>query len=146
MIANNTYLWIKAVHVIAVISWMAAMLYLPRLFIYHCRTRKDFSQSKTFKLMERRLLCYIMNPAMVIAWITGLWIAWKIYDFRGGWLHLKFIVVILLSAFHGFLMRATRHFAQNRNQLSEKSWRILNEVPTALIIIAVIAVIIKIPD
>lgn len=96
--------------------------------------------------MERRLLCYIMNPAMVIAWITGLWIAWKIYDFRGGWLHLKFIVVILLSAFHGFLMRATRHFAQNRNQLSEKSWRILNEVPTALIIIAVIAVIIKIPD
>lgn len=143
---GNAYLWIKAVHVIAVICWMAGMLYLPRLFIYHCAAKEDFSQSETFKLMERRLLRYIINPAMIVAWITGLWIAWEIYGFRGGWLHLKFAAVILLSAFHGFLVRATRHFAEDRNHLSGKTWRILNEVPTVLMIVAVIAVIVKIPD
>lgn len=143
---NNAYLWIKAVHVIAVISWMAGLLYLPRLFVYHCAAKEDLSQNRIFKLMEQRLLLYIINPAMLLTWLTGFWISWKIYDFSGGWLHLKFIVAILLSAFHGFLAQATYYFAMDKNCLSEKSWRILNEVPTALMIVAVIAVIVKIPD
>lgn len=139
------YPWIKAVHVIAVICWMAGMLYLPRLFVYHCQAERDSVLSDTFKGMERRLLRYIINPAMIIAWITGLWIAWEIYRFQGGWLHLKLTCVILLSAFHGFLVRSTRHFAEDRNHLQERTWRFLNEVPTVLMIVAVIAVIVRIP-
>lgn len=140
-----TELWIKAIHVIAIISWMAGMLYLPRLFVYHCHAEIGSKQSETFKIMERRLLRYIINPAMVVAWITGLWLAWKLYQFHGGWLHLKLAAVVLLSGFHGVLARGTRFFAEDRNKWSEKIWRILNEVPTLLMIIAVIAVIVKIP-
>jgi len=144
--SDSAYLWIKAVHVVAIISWMAGMLYLPRLFVYHCSAKEDSVQSETFKIMERRLLRYIINPGMVVAWITGLWMALEIYHFQGGWLHFKLGVVVLLSAFHGFLARATRHFAEDNNRFSEKVWRILNEVPTLLMIVAVIAVIVKIPD
>jgi len=143
--SGSTYLWIKAVHVVAVISWMAGMLYLPRLFVYHCAAKKDSVQSETFKIMERSLLRYIINPGMVATWVTGLWMAWEIYHFHGGWLHLKLGAVLLLSAFHGFLARAARHFAGDHKRFSEKTWRILNEVPTLLMIVAVVAVIIKIP-
>lgn len=142
----ESYLWIKAMHVIAVICWMVGMLYLPRLFVYHCRALKDAACSELFKIMERRLLRYIINPAMVAAWITGLWMAWEIYHFQGGWLHLKLAAVMLLSGFHGFLARSTRQFAENRNRFSEKNWRVLNEVPTVLMIVAIIAVIVKIPS
>jgi len=137
--------WIKALHIIAVIGWMAGMLYLPRLFVYHCQAQTGSDQAQTFKIMERRLLRIIINPAMIIVWITGLWMAWKLFGFRGGWLHLKIMVVVLLSAFHGFLAGSTRRFAEDRNKLSQKSWRILNEVPTLLMIIAVVAVVVKIP-
>jgi len=137
--------WIKAVHVIAVIAWMAGMLYLPRLFVYHCQAETGSVQAQTFKIMERRLLRAIINPSMIVVWITGLWMAWKIFGFHGGWLHLKIMVVVLMSAFHGFLASSTRRFACNCNQLSQKTWRILNEVPTLLMIIAVIAVVVKIP-
>jgi len=137
--------WIKAVHVIAVISWMAGMLYLPRLFVYHCQAEIGSSEAQTFKLMERRLLRAIINPAMIVVWVTGLWLAWKIFGFHGGWLHLKIMIVVLLSGFHGFLSGSTRRFASNSNKLSQKTWRILNEVPTVLMIIAVIAVVVKIP-
>lgn len=139
----NAVLWIKAVHVIAVISWMAGMLYLPRLFVYHCRAEIGSQQSETFKIMERRLLRAIINPAMIVSWITGLWMAWEVYQFHGGWLHFKLTAVVLLSGFHGVLSRGVRHFAEDRNNFSEKTWRILNEVPTVLMIIAVIAVIVK---
>jgi len=140
-----TYLWVKAVHVISIICWMAGMLYLPRLFIYHCGVEQDSPQDKTFKVMERRLLHIIINPAMIVAWITGLWLAAKIYAFHGGWLHLKLAAVLVLSAFYGLLSRAVRHFAAGHNRFSQKTWRILNEVPTLLMIIIVIAVIVKIP-
>jgi len=137
--------WIKALHVIAVIAWMAGMLYLPRLFVYHCQAEAGSVQAQTFKIMERRLLRAIINPSMIIVWITGLWMAWKIFGFHGGWLHLKIMVVLLLSAFHGFLSRSTRRFATDNNRLSQKTWRVLNEVPTLLMIVAVIAVVVKIP-
>lgn len=136
-------LWIKALHVVAVISWMAGMLYLPRLFVYHCGAEKGSKQSETFKVMERRLLRAIINPAMIVSWVTGLWMAWEVYQFHGGWLHLKVTAVILLSAYHGLLSRGVRHFAEDRNNFSERSWRIWNEVPTILMIVAVIAVIVK---
>jgi len=137
--------WIKALHIIAVIAWMAGMLYLPRLFVYHCQAEAGTQQAQTFKIMERRLLRAIINPAMIVVWITGLWMAWKIFGFHGGWLHLKITIVLLLSGFHGFLAASTRHFAEDRNRFSQKTWRILNEVPTLLMIIAVIAVVVKIP-
>lgn len=139
----DAYLWIKTIHVISIICWMAGMLYLPRLFVYHCRAGSDAFMSNTFKIMERRLLRAIINPAMIIAWITGLYMAWDIYRFQGGWLHLKLGVVILLSAFHGFLSASVRKFAEDRNTFSERTWRILNEVPTIFMIIAVISVIVK---
>lgn len=139
----NAYSWLKALHVIAIICWMAGMLYLPRLFVYHCGVQIGSVQSETFKIMERRLLRAIINPAMIAAWITGLWLAWKIFQFQGGWLHLKLLIVVLLSVFHGVLARGTRHFNEDRNVFSQKTWRIMNEIPTVLMIIAVIAVIVK---
>lgn len=142
---SSAYPWIKAMHVIAIISWLAGMLYLPRLFVYHCDLNKDPIQSGIFKTMEQRLLRYIINPGSVLAWITGLWMAWKIHHFHGGWLYLKLCTALLLSAFHGFLVRSACHFFTNRNQLSQKHWRALNEVPTLLMIVAIIAVIVKIP-
>lgn len=136
-------LWIKAVHVISIICWMAGMLYLPRLFVYHCQTEIGSPESEKFKVMERRLLRVIINPAMMVAWTTGLWMAWEVYQFVGGWLHIKLAAVILLSGYHGLLSRATRHFSEDRNNFSEKTWRFLNEVPTILMVIAVVAVIVK---
>lgn len=139
----DAFLWIKAIHVIAIICWMAGMLYLPRLFVYHCRADNNPFMSNTFKIMERRLLRAIINPAMVISWITGLYMAWDVYQFHGGWLHLKLAAVIFLSAFHGFLSYSVRQFAEDKNRFSERSWRILNEVPTIFMIVAVIMVIVK---
>lgn len=138
------YLWIKALHVMAVISWMAGMLYLPRLFVYHCEAPAGSQQSETFKVMERRLLRAIINPAMIVAWLTGLWMAWEAFGFRGGWLHAKlFIVFVILSGFHGFLSRWRRDFEADRNQRSAKFYRIMNEVPTLCMIAVVILVIVK---
>ena len=136
-------LWIKSFHVISIICWMAGMFYLPRLFVYHCRAETGSKQSETFKIMERRLLRAIINPAMIASWITGLWLAWEVYALQGGWLHLKLLVVVILSGYHGLLSHGVRHFAEDRNNISEKTWRILNEVPTVLMIIAVIDVIVK---
>lgn len=139
----DAYLWIKAVHVIAVIAWMAGMLYLPRLFVYHCAAAPGSETSETFKVMERRLLRFIINPAMVVSWIAGLWMAWEIYGFQGGWLHAKLLFVVLLSGLHGYLSKATRLFAEDRNPKSARHWRIINEVPTLLMIFIVILVIVK---
>src|SRR5438270_4051422 len=99
------YEWIKALHVIAVIAWMAGMLYLPRLFVYHCEAEAGSKQSEIFKVMERRLLRAIINPAMVVTWVTGLWLAWEGGFFRSGWLHGKLLLVLLLSAMHGLFSR-----------------------------------------
>jgi len=137
------YPWVKAIHVIAVISWMAGMLYLPRLFVYHCDAEPGSVQSETFKVMEQRLLRYIINPAMAVTWIMGLWLAWKIFGFSGGWLHVKLTAVVLLSAVHGYFSKAVRLFAADKNTRSARHWRMMNEVPTILMIIIVIMVIVK---
>jgi putative membrane protein len=140
---DGFYNWAKAIHVIAVISWMAGMLYLPRLFVYHADTARGSEQSETFKVMERRLLRGIINPAMVLSWAFGLWLAWRGFGFSGGWLHAKIAAVLSLSSVHGYLSAAVRAFAEDRNMKPARHWRIVNEVPTLLMIAIVILVIVK---
>jgi protoporphyrinogen IX oxidase len=137
------YEWIKALHIVAVISWMAGMLYLPRLFVYHCEAEIGSKQSETFKVMERRLLKAIINPAMIVTWLAGLYLAWSGNWFAAGWLHGKLLLVLLLSGAHGFFARAVKDFAADRNQQSQKFYRIINEVPTLLMIGIVILVVVK---
>ncbi len=142
-LGENAYLWIKALHVVAIIAWMAGMLYLPRLFIYHCDAPAGSAQCDTFKVMERRLLTIIMNPAMVIAWVFGLWLAWTGGHFTAPWFHAKLLLVLLLSAVHGYFSRAVRAFREDRNTVSARHWRMINELPTLLMIGIVILVIVK---
>jgi protoporphyrinogen IX oxidase len=137
------YEWIKALHVIAIISWMAAMLYLPRLFVYHCDAEKGSKQSETFKIMERRLLRFISNPAMIVAWLTGLWLVWAGGFHKAGWFMAKFALVLAMSAAHGFFAKWVREFAQDRNTRPARFYRIANEVPTILMIVIVALVIVK---
>jgi protoporphyrinogen IX oxidase len=137
------YLWLKAFHVIAVIAWMAGMLYLPRLFVYHCETPKGSIQSETFKIMERRLLKAIINPAMGATWILGLVLIWQGGWITSGWLHAKILLVLIMSGVHGVLSRFVRDFAEDRNARPAKFYRMINEVPTVLMIGIVILVIVK---
>ncbi|MCB1508576.1 MAG: protoporphyrinogen oxidase HemJ [Hyphomicrobiaceae bacterium] len=139
----QAYLWWKALHVMAVIAWMAGLFYLPRLFVYHVSAEAGSVQSETFKVMERRLMRAIINPAMIVTWGVGLWLAYDGFGFLGGWLHAKIALVVLMSAFHGYLSAGLRAFAEDRNEKSEKHWRIANEVPTLLMIAIVILVIVK---
>jgi len=139
----SMYEWIKALHVIAVIAWMAGMLYLPRLFVYHCEAEIGSRQSETFKLMERRLLKAIINPAMIVTWLAGLYLAWSGHWFSAPWLHAKLLLVVLLSAVHGFFSRCVKDFAADHNTRSQKFYRIINEVPTILMIAIVILVVVK---
>jgi len=142
-IIPTMYEWIKALHVIAIISWMAGMLYLPRLFVYHCEAEAGSKQSETFKVMERRLLKAIINPAMIVTWLAGLYLAWAGHWYLSGWFHLKLLLVLVLSAVHGFFVRAVRVFAADRNPYSQRFYRIINEVPTILMIGIVVLVIVK---
>lgn len=137
------YLWAKAIHVIAIISWMAGMVYLPRLFIYHCEAEPGSVQSETFKVMEGRLLRVIVNPAMTISWAFGLWLAWDAGFLMSGWFHLKLAAVLALSAVHGYFARAVRLFAEDRNTKSQRFWRLMNEAPTVLMIAIVVLVVVK---
>lgn len=137
------YLWAKAIHVMAIISWMAGMFYLPRLFIYHCEAEKGSAQSETFKVMEGRLLRVIINPAMTISWVFGLWLAWDGGFLWDGWFHAKLAGVIAMSAVHGYFARAVRLFREDRNERSQKFWRLMNEAPTVLMIAIVIFVVVK---
>ena len=137
------YAWIKAFHVIAVIAWMAGMLYLPRLFVYHCAAEKGSVQSETFKVMERRLLRAIINPAMIATWLLGLWLAWEGRWFDSGWLQAKLALVLAMSALHGLFARWVKAFAADANPHSQKFYRIINEVPTILLIAIVILVVVK---
>ncbi len=140
---DGFYLWAKAIHVIAVISWMAGMLYLPRLFVYHAEAERGSSQSETFKIMERRLLRGIMTPAMIVTWVFGIWLAWKGFSFSGGWLHAKIAAVLALSGMHGYFAGAVRRFAGDRNDRPTRHWRIMNEIPTVLLIVIVVLVVVK---
>lgn len=135
--------WIKAFHVMAVISWMAGMLYLPRLMVYHAEAQTGSVQSETFKIMERRLLKGIINPAMILTWVLGLYLAWAIYGFKGGWLHGKILLVFILSGIHGVLVGRVRAFAEDRNGKSARYYRVINEVPALLMVGIVILVIVK---
>jgi putative membrane protein len=137
------YEWIKALHIIAVIAWMAGMLYLPRLFVYHCEAEVGSKQSETFKVMERRLLKAIINPAMVLTWILGLYLAWSGHWFTSGWLHAKLLLVVVMSGVHGFLSARVRDFANDRNTKTQKFYRTINEVPTILMVLIVILVVVK---
>ena len=137
------YLWVKAFHIIAVISWMAGMLYLPRLFVYHCEAEAGSKQSETFKVMERRLLKAIINPAMIATWIFGLWLVWLGGWEKSGWLHAKLALVIVLSGLHGWLVRLWRAFAEDKNRHSQKFYRIINEVPAVVMVGIVLLVVLK---
>jgi putative membrane protein len=137
------YLWLKSLHIIAMIAWMAGMLYLPRLFVYHCEAEPGSAQSETFKVMERRLLKAIMLPAMIATWIFGLWLAWEAGFFRSGWLHAKLALVLAMSGVHGWLSRLSRDFANDQNRHTQKFYRYLNEVPTVLMILIVLLVVLK---
>ena len=140
---SGFYLWFKALHIIAIIAWMAGMLYLPRLFVYHCGAPPGSPQSETFKVMERRLLYAIINPAMVVSWVVGLWLAYDGGFLRSGWFHGKLVLVLALSASHGMMVRWVRDFAHDENRHTEKFYRIINEVPTFLMIGIVLLVVLK---
>jgi len=138
------YDWIKALHVISIIAWMAGLLYLPRLFVYHCDVAAGSEASETFKVMERRLLRAIMNPAMIAAWIFGVTLlvlnpGW----FQMGWIHAKLAFVVGLTGVHMMMARWRRAFAEDRNQRPQRFFRIMNEVPTLLMIGVVIFVVVK---
>jgi protoporphyrinogen IX oxidase len=137
------YEWIKALHVIAVISWMAGMLYLPRLFVYHCGAERGSKQSETFKVMEQRLLRAIINPAMIVTWLAGLYLVWVGHWYSAPWFHAKFLLVLILSGVHGFFARCVKDFAADKNLRSQRFYRIINEVPTVIMILIVILVIVK---
>ena len=134
---------IKILHIVAVISWMAGLLYLPRIFVYHCQVEANSQSDKLFQTMERKLLRFIMNPAMILVFIFGFYLAYQIGFDSGKWLHLKILLVFILAAYHGFLTKCRANFANNTNKHSEKFYRIINEIPTILMIIIVALVILK---
>jgi protoporphyrinogen IX oxidase len=138
------YLWLKALHIIAVMSWMAGLLYLPRLMIYHCDAEEGSDKSETFKVMERRLLKAIMTPAMIVSWLLGLILIFGYIGLAGNiWLHLKLVLVLAMTAAHGFQARWVRDFAADSNQRSHRFYRVANEVPTLLMIGIVILAVVK---
>ena len=144
----NTYLLFKSIHLIAVISWMAGLLYLPRIFVYHSEAinnNKSEDLSLTFKIMERRLFVYIMNPAMIVSWIFGVLLIHNIgiNNVSFLWLQLKLIFVIILTIYHFFLFQCLKRFEDNSNLYSPKFYRIINEIPTILLIVIILTVVFK---
>ncbi|NDF11370.1 MAG: protoporphyrinogen oxidase HemJ [Proteobacteria bacterium] len=142
-ILAHHYLLLKALHLICVIAWMAGMFYLPRLFVYHTRTKKGSEMSETFKVMERRLLRIIINPAMVLSLITGILLIIATGAMQFGWFHAKLTLLVAMFASHGIMARSRRYFAKDMNTHSERFYRILNEVPTVLMIGIVLLVVLK---
>ena len=136
-------LWVKALHIIFMVTWFAGLFYLPRLFVYHCEADPGSRQSETFKLMERRLLKGIINPAMIATWVLGLWLAWSGGLFAARWLDAKLVLVLAMSGVHGMLSRYVKDFAADRNRRSQNFYRIINEVPTVLMILIVILAVLK---
>ena len=136
-------IWVKALHVISVIAWMAGLLYLPRLFVYHARTEVGSAQSETFKVMERRLLRGIMNPAMIATWIFGLLLLWQLEAWRFPWMHAKLLFVVILTVMHHLSAIWFKRFASDQNQKSPRFYKFMNEVPTLCMIVIVIMVIVR---
>ena len=141
----NTYLILKSLHLIAIISWMAGLLYLPRIFVYHVENKQDQNMSNTFKIMEKKLYYYIMMPAMVIAWLFGLLLIFNIGldQLTSKWLQIKLVLVLVLTFYHFFLGVCLRSFSLDNNTYSSKFYRIFNEVPTILLILIVFIVVFK---
>jgi len=136
-------LWVKAVHIIAVIAWMAGMLYLPRLFVYHADAAPKSAMSETFKVMERRLLRAIINPSMTVVFLTGFVLAYLTGYWRSPWLQAKFVLVLGLAALHGYFARCVREFAADTNTKSASFFRLINEAPTVLMVAIVLLVVLK---
>ena len=139
------YLWVKAFHIVAVIAWMAGMLYLPRLFVYHCETTPGSAESERFKSMERRLLRIIINPAMITVWVLGLTLSFlPITDaWHQHWFHMKFALVLVMSGLHGLYARWTRFFSRDANAHTARFYRMWNEVPAILLIAIVVLAVVK---
>lgn len=139
------YPWTKALHVASMVAWMAGMFYLPRLYVYHCETRPGTAESERFKVMERRLMKQIINPAMIATWSFGIILVLTpgIINWSAGWWHVKLLCVLLLSAFHGMMSRWRRDFLHDRNARPQRFYRMANEVPTVLMLIVVIMVIVR---
>jgi protoporphyrinogen IX oxidase len=135
--------WVKALHVIAIIAWMAGMLYLPRLFVYHAEAAKGSAVSETFKVMERRLLRAIVNPSMMLVFLTGFTLVFLTGDWRDGWWQAKFILVLGLAGLHGYFACCVRDFAEDANQRPARFYRVLNEAPTILMILIVVLAVVK---
>ena len=136
-------LWVKALHIISVIAWMAGMLYLPRLFVYHAEATKGSEASETFKVMERRLLKAIVNPSMILVFLTGFALVYLTGDWRDGWWQAKFILVMGLAGLHGYFARCVRSFAEDRNERPARFYRFLNEAPTILMIFIFVLAVVK---
>ena len=137
------YLWVKVVHILAVVSWMVGMLYMPRLFVYHAEAGPGSPQAATFAVMERRLQKAIMLPALIVTWLSGLWLAWSGAWYKAGWLHGKLLLVVLLTGVHGFLAAERKKLAAGTSRHDSRFFRIVNEVPTLLLIGIVILVVVK---
>jgi protoporphyrinogen IX oxidase len=142
-LARELYPWIKAFHVIAVIAWMAGMLYLPRLFVYHCEAKPGSPESERFKVMEMRLLRVIINPSMIAVWVLGLSLAYLSGAYAERWLQLKFVLVIFMSGLHGMFARWAKDFGRDANRRSPRFYRAINEVPTLLMVAIVILAVVK---
>ena len=140
---SNLYLWIKVLHILAIISWMAGMLYLPRLFVYHAEAPRGSPQARTFVVMERRLMRAIMLPTLLVTWITGLTLAVQGGFVHTGWFHAKFALVIALSAVHGCFAKIQKGLTEETNRHGSRFFRIVNEAPTVLMIAIVILVVFK---
>ncbi|MFO1189336.1 MAG: protoporphyrinogen oxidase HemJ [Alphaproteobacteria bacterium] len=140
---GSSYLWIKALHMIAVIAWMAGMLYLPRIYVYHCAAEPGSKQSETFKVMERRLLRAIIDPAMILSWILGFALVAHLNAWGEGWMHAKFALLLGMQLIHAAFARWRRHFARDANRHPASFYRVVNEVPTLLMIGIVIMVIVR---
>lgn len=140
---GTAYLWVKALHILAVIAWMAAFLYLPRLFVYHVDAEPGSKQSETFKVMERRLLRGIMNPSMLVAWAAGLALAANVGAWSEPWFHAKALAVVVLTALHMLAARWRRDFAKDANRRSARFYRLMNEVPALLMVVIVVMVVVR---
>jgi putative membrane protein len=143
VLSDDSYLWFKAFHIMAVIAWMAGLFYLPRLFIYHSDVAVGSESSELFKTMESRLYRIIMNPAMMMAWIFGLFIAWQGMWLSAGWLHVKFLGVIAMTGMHVYYGRAVKAFGRDERPGNARHWRIMNEVPAVLMILIVLMAVLK---
>ena len=139
----DIYPWTKALHIISIIAWMAGMLYLPRLYVYHCDAEPGSKQSETFKVMERRLLRAIIDPAMIVAWILGFLLVAHLDLWASGWMHAKFALLVAMQLIHAAFARWRRHFAADANRHDVRFYRIMNEVPTLLLIAVVILAVVR---